>query len=330
MTRTAALFAALLLANLAAWAWAGLAFHGDAVLMGTAALAYSLGLRHAVDADHITAIDNVTRKLMNEGQRPLTAGLWFSLGHASVVWLASLGIGLGAASLAPHLKLIDSVGGALGTWVSALFLFGIAGANLLVLRGVVAAVKCHKRGETPSESELSRLLGRRGFYSRLLAPVLRLTAKSRQMYLVGLLFGLGFDTATEIGVLAISAAASAHGLPLASILVFPALFTAGMALLDTADSALMVGAYGWAFVDPGRKLYYNLTVTFFSVVVAFVVGGLEIAGFVAERLNLPGAAGALTQAANAHPGLLGSAVVAMLALAWLVSTLALRRRQARG
>ncbi|MBU6473201.1 MAG: HoxN/HupN/NixA family nickel/cobalt transporter, partial [Alphaproteobacteria bacterium] len=210
--------------------------------------------------------------------------------------------------------------------VSALFLFGIAGANLLVLRGVLAAVKRHQRGETPCEDELAQLLGRRGFYSRLFAPVFRLTARSRQMYFVGLLFGLGFDTATEIGVLAISAAASAHGLPLLSILVFPALFTAGMALVDTADSALMVGAYGWAFVDPGRKLYYNLTVTFFSVAVAFVVGGIEIVGFMAARVHL---SGAMAQAANAHPGLLGSVVIAMLALAWLVSTLALRRRPAR-
>ncbi len=329
MKRAATLFVPLLLANLAAWAWAALAFHGDAVLMGTSALAYSLGLRHAIDADHITAIDNVTRKLMNEGQRPLATGLWFSLGHASVVWLASLGIGLGAASLAPHLALIDEIGGAIGTWVSALFLFGIAGANLLVLRGVLRAVKRHRRGEATDEDALAGLLGGRGFYSRLFAPLFRLTARSRQMYPIGFLFGLGFDTATEIGVLAISAAASAHGLPLLSILVFPALFTAGMALVDTADSALMVGAYGWAFVDPGRKLYYNLTVTFFSVVVAVAVGGIELLGFAGQHGHLGGLARALIAALNARLGLLGSAVIALFALTWMVSALAARLRQAR-
>jgi len=333
MKRAASLFVPLLFANLLAWLWAFAAFGGDGVLMGTAFLAYCLGLRHAVDADHITAIDNVTRKLMNEGQRPLTTGLYFSLGHASVVWLASLGIvlgiGLGAASLARHITLISAFGGALGTWVSALFLFGIAGANLLVLKGVMAAVRRHKSGETPDEDALACLLGRRGFYSRLFAPVFRLTAKSRHMYAVGFLFGLGFDTATEIGVLAISAAASAHGLPLLSILVFPALFTAGMALIDTLDSALMVGAYGWAFVDPGRKLYYNLTVTFFSVVVALLVGGIEVVGFLGARLHPGGLVRALIEAANVRLGMLGFAVIAMFALTWLVAVLSARLRQAR-
>jgi nickel/cobalt transporter (NiCoT) family protein len=313
------IYAALIAANVAAWAWALIAFHDYPVLLGTAFLAYSFGLRHAVDADHIAAIDNVTRKLMQEGRRPVAAGFFFSLGHSTVVVLASVGIAVTAGLLQSRFAAFKEVGGVIGTSVSALFLFAIALANLVVLGGVYRAFQRVRRGESAQDGDLDALLVQGGLLGRLFRPLFRLIARSWHMYPLGFLFGLGFDTATEIGLLGIAAAEATRGLPIWSILVFPALFTAGMSLVDTTDSVLMVGAYGWAFVKPIRKLYYNMTITLVSVLVALIVGGIEALGLIAGQLELEGGFWSAIGALNDSFGTLGYLIIGVFAVSWLVS-----------
>jgi len=267
------LLAPLAAANLAAWGLAWGLLHGDPALLGAAVLAYTLGCRHAVDADHIAAIDNATRKLMASGGRPAATGLWFSLGHSAVVWIASIGVALAAGLAGSRLDVLRQFGGGLGTTISALFLLGIAAGNAVVLASIVAAIR---RPPQSGAEPVERYFAPKGLYTRLFLPVFRMVSKSRHMFVVGVLFGLGFDTASEIGLLGLSAAAAGGGLPVWFILVFPALFTAGMSLIDTLDSVVMTRAYGWALAAPSRRLYYNLTITFASVVVALVVGGIEL------------------------------------------------------
>ena len=319
-------FGPLVIANLVTWAVAIVLFAGNSVLLGAALLAYTLGLRHAVDADHIAAIDNATRKLMQDGQHPHRTGLYFSLGHSTVVWLASLGIAFAATATGPHMEAFRNFGGAIGTTVSVLFLFGIAAANIFVLKGLVSAIRRHRQGDTLSGEDLDGLLVPRGPYARLFKPLFRMVSRSRHMFAIGFLFGLGFDTATEIGVLGISAAAATHGLPVWSILIFPALFTAAMSLVDTLDSTLMTGAYGWAFAEPARKLYYNFTVTFCSVVVALIVGGIEAIALLPRMFQL--GAGIQTRIAALSESLSGAGygAIALFATLWLVSMWVYRRR----
>jgi high-affinity nickel-transport protein len=316
-----AIYALLIAGNIAAWLAALFEFHNRPELFGIAFLAYSFGLRHAFDADHIAAIDNVTRKLMQEGRRPIAAGFYFSLGHSTVVVALALVIAATTAALQDHFDVLRNVGGAIGTSVSALFLFAIAAANLVVLAQVYRSFQAVKRGGSLAEDDVNLLLSRRGLLGRLLRPVFRLVERSWHMYPLGLLFGLGFDTATEVGLLGISAAQASQGLSLWSILVFPALFTAGMALMDTADSTLMVGAYGWAFARPLRKLYYNITITFISVVAALVIGGIEALGLLADRLALEGPFWAFIAALRDNFGFLGYGIVVFFVASWLVSYL---------
>ncbi len=264
----------LVAANVGTWAWALLAFRGYPLLLGTALLAYGLGLRHALDADHIAAIDNVTRKLMQQGQRPVGVGFFFSLGHSTVVVVASIAIAGTAAALHGRLATFRSAGGTIGTLVSASFLLAIAVMNCFILAATFRAFRRVRAGGAYVEEDLDALLSGGKFLARIFRPLFRMIRRSWHMYPLGFLFGLGFDTATEIGLLGISAAQASTGMPIWSILVFPALFTAGMSLVDTTDSVLMLGAYGWAFTKPIRKLYYNLTITAVSVVVALLVGGI--------------------------------------------------------
>ena len=320
--RIVALFTALIAANVAAWVWAIAAFHDYPVLLGTALLAYSFGLRHAVDADHIAAIDNVTRKLLQSGKRSATVGLYFSLGHSTVVVLASLLIALGAGAFSTRFAAVKDMGGLIGTSVSALFLYAIAFANLIVLAGVYRTFQRVKRGGLLVEDDFDMLLS--GFLGRLFKPLFGFIRAGWQMYPLGLLFGLGFDTATEIGVLGISAAQAAKGLSLVSLLIFPALFTVGMALVDTADSALMTHAYGWAFVKPIRKLYYNLTITAVSVLVALLVGSVEALGLIADKLDLHGGFWEWVSMLNDDFGVLGYVIIALFVASWLVSLLVYR------
>jgi high-affinity nickel-transport protein len=318
-SKIVALYAVLIAANLAAWIWALLAFQDYPVLLGTALLAYSLGLRHAVDADHIAAIDNVTRKLMQEGRQPVGIGFYFSLGHSTIVVLASAAIALLAGALDGRLERVHEIGGVIGTSISALFLFAIAAANLFVLRSVYRAFKVARRGGAVHAETMEAVLSQRGLLGRLFRPVFRLIRRSWHMYPLGFLFGLGFDTATEIGVLGISAVEASRGLPIWSIMVFPALFTAGMSLIDATDSVLMLRAYGWAFVKPVRKLYYNLVITGVSVVAALVIGGVEAVALLAEKLGLAGGAWDWIVALSENFGMLGYAIIAFFALSWAVS-----------
>ena len=317
--KLAAIYSALIGANVLAWLWALIAFHDYPALVGTAFLAYAFGLRHAVDADHIAAIDNVTRKLMQEGKRPVSVGLFFSLGHSTVVVLASAAIALTASALQDRFEALKLVGGTIGTSISATFLFVIAAANFMILRSVYRTFRDVRRGGTFVEEDVDRLLAQRGLLGRLFRPLFRIVSRSWHMYPLGVLFGLGFDTATEIGVLGISAAEASKGLPIWSIMVFPALFTAGMSLIDTSDGVLMLGAYGWAFTKPIRKLYYNLTITFVSVLVAVLIGGIEALGLIADRLNLDGPFWLFVGALNDHFGSLGYLIIAIFVASWLIS-----------
>jgi high-affinity nickel-transport protein len=306
-------------ANILAWVWALIAFHDYPVLVGTAFLAYAFGLRHAVDADHIAAIDNVTRKLMQEGKRPLGVGLFFSLGHSTVVVLASAVIALTTSALQGRFDLVKLVGGTVGTLVSASFLFLVAAANFVILLSVYRTFRQVRRGGAFVEEDLNHLLAQRGLLGRLFRPMFRLVSRGWHMYPLGVLFGLGFDTATEIGVLGISAAEASKGLPIWSIMVFPALFTAGMSLVDTTDGVLMLGAYGWAFTKPIRKLYYNLTITLVSVLVAVLIGGIEALGLLADRMNLDGPFWLFIGTLNDHFGSLGYLIIAIFVASWLLS-----------
>ena len=325
--RIIAVYGILAAFNLAAWCWALVAFHRYPVLLGTAFLAYSFGLRHAVDADHIAAIDNVTRKLMQEGKRPVAVGFMFSLGHSTIVVLGSIAIAATALALQHRIDAVRDVGEVVGTLVSSFFLFGIAIVNLIILQSIYRAFRRVRRGEPYVEEDFDLLLGSRGFLARLFRPMFRMIRCSWHMYPLGVLFGLGFDTATEIGLLGISAAEASKGLSLWSILVFPVLFAAGMSLIDTTDNILMLGAYGWAFIKPVRKLYYNLTITLVSVVVALAVGGIEALGLLAGQFHLKGSFWDLVDKLNANFGMLGYFIIGLFALSWIVSIAIYRWRQ---
>ncbi|HEX4002541.1 MAG TPA: HoxN/HupN/NixA family nickel/cobalt transporter [Candidatus Acidoferrales bacterium] len=317
--RVSAIYCLLFVFNLGAWVWAGFAFHHYPVLLGTAFLAYSFGLRHAVDADHIAAIDNVTRKLMQDGKRPVAVGLMFSLGHSTIVLVGAAVIAGAALELQHRLESFRNIGGVIGTLMSAFFLFAIAVVNLIVLRSIYRAFVRVRRGEPYVEEDFNLLLGDRGFLARMFRPVFRMISQSWHMYLLGLLFGLGFDTATEIGLLGISGVEAAGGLSFWSILVFPILFAAGMSLVDTTDNILMLGAYGWAFVKPIRKIYYNLTITCVSVVVAVIVGGIEALGLMATQFRLQGTFWSGIANLNHNFGTLGFFIVGLFAASWVVS-----------
>ena len=313
------IYAALLTANVAAWTWALLAFRDHPVLLGTCFLAYSFGLRHAVDADHIAAIDNVTRKLMQDGKQPLTVGLFFSLGHSTVVILATVGIALAASTFKDELEEFHAIGSMIGVSVSAAFLLIIAAINVTILLNVYATFQRVKNGGSYVAEDLDLQLAKGGFFARIFHRLFRAMRQSWHMYPLGFLFGLGFDTATEIGLLGIAAAEASNGLPIWAILVFPALFTAGMTLVDTTNSVLMVGAYGWAFVKPVRKLYYNMTLTFASVVVAVLIGGVEALNLIADKLGLTGGLWDAVGGLNDSFGMLGYLIIGVFALSWLIS-----------
>jgi nickel/cobalt transporter (NiCoT) family protein len=314
--KTIAVYAVLIVINALAWIWALVEFRDYPVLLGTASLAYTFGLRHGVDPDHIAAIDNVTRKLMQEGKRPLYVGFFFALGHSTVVVIASVFVALSVAALQAKFEGFKEIGGVIGTSVSALFLLGISLANIAILVSVYRVFAAVKRGDRLIEDDLH---AQRGLLGRMLRSLFGIMTRSWHMYPLGLLFGLGFDTASEVGLLGISAAQGSAGLPVWSILVFPALFTAGMSLVDTTDGVLMVNAYGWAFIKPIRKLYYNLTITLVSIVVALLIGSVEALGLLGDKFGLAGTFWDVIAALNDNFGALGYLIVGIFALSWLLS-----------
>jgi high-affinity nickel-transport protein len=322
--RIGLLYLVLIAANVAAWLWAYSLFEGQPALLSTALLAYVFGLRHAVDPDHIAAIDNVTRKLMQAGQRPVLVGFWFALGHSTVVIAAAAAVALAATSLITASEGYREIGGLIGTGVSAAFLILIGLVNLVVLAGVWRAFRQMRRTGRYVEADFDVLLANQGVLARILRPLFRLVTRSWHMYPLGLLFALGFDTATEVSLFGLSASQASRGADLWVILVFPALFTAGMALIDATDGVLMLGAYSWAYVQPIRKLFYNLTITLVSVAVALVIGTMEALNLLADKLSLQGWFWQQLTAINDNSGVLGFGIVGLLATAWLLSFLIYR------
>ena len=317
--RLVTIYSVLAILNVGAWLWALIAFGDNPTMMGVALVIYGLGLRHAVDADHIAAIDNVTRKLMQDRRRPVAVGFFFALGHSTVVIIAAAAVAV-AATLLGSFDAIKGVGGIIGTGVSAFFLLAVAAMNVLIFASVYRSYRRVRQGGAYVEEDVDLLLNNRGFLARIFRPLFRMVSRSWHMFPLGFLFGLGFDTATEVAMFGVSAAQAAKGIPIEAIMVFPVLFAAGMSLVDTTDGVLMLGAYDWAFVKPMRKLYYNMTITLVSVVVAVLIGGIEALGLVGDHLNLGedgfwGFVGALNDNFNN----LGFAIIGVFVMAWLVS-----------
>ena len=288
--------------------------------IGTGLLAYTLGMRHAFDADHISAIDNTTRKLMSDGKRPLSVGFWFSLGHSSVVFVMAVVLNIGVRALnlgisKPHSQ-IHHYSGLVGTIVSGTFLYLIAALNLVILVSIVKIFFALRRGEFDHD-ELERRLNARGLLNRFFGPLARRVDSAWKMYPIGFLFGLGFDTATEIALLVLAGTSVASGLPFWAVLSLPILFAAGMSLLDTADGSFMNFAYGWAFANPVRKVYYNITITGLSVVVAFVIGSIEVLSVLQSEFGLTG--GLWDYAARFNINSAGFFIVGLFVLTWVVA-----------
>jgi high-affinity nickel-transport protein len=323
-SRITVMFVALALVNVAAWVWAFAQLNSQPVLLGTAFLAYVLGLRHAVDTDHIAAIDNVTRKLLQDGAQPVTTGLWFALGHSTVVFAACLIIGILAAGATGVLSGVKSYGHVVGTMVSTFFLLAIGLLNLTIFLGVWKTLQRVRRGNPCRDDDLDLLMAKHGLLARLLRPLFRLITRPWHMYPLGLLFGLGFDTATSIGLFSMAAVTASDGISLATVMVFPVLFAAGMALADAADGAIMLGAYQWARKQPARKLYYNLSITGASVFIALAIGSLQGMSLLAELFSLSGGIWSLVAELTERFDILGFVIVLSFVLLWAISALILR------
>ena len=288
--------------------------------VGVGVLAYTFGLRHAFDADHIAAVDNTTRKLLSEGKRPLSVGFWFSLGHSTIVFGLALLLSLGVRALAGQVEddgsALHSVTGIIGASVSGVFLWILGILNLVVLLGIIRVFRKMRRGHF-DEDELETQLNRRGFMNRFLGGLTRSVTKPWHIYPIGILFGLGFDTATEVGLLVLAGGAAAFNLPFYAILVLPILFAAGMSLMDTTDGIVMNVAYSWAFAKPIRKLFYNITITSLSVAVALIIGTIELIGVLVDRAHIQ--SGPLAAIADIPLDYAGYGIVAMFILAWLAA-----------
>jgi high-affinity nickel-transport protein len=259
------------------------------ILAGLGIIAYVLGLRHGVDADHIAAIDNTTRKLMQGKQRPFTVGMWFSLGHSTIVVVLILALVFATRSIIGHMPALENDGAIIGTSISGVFLWMIGMVNMVIVLNIYRIFKGLKQGKM-SQNELENLLDNRGFLNRYFKPLFKIVKRPWQIYPIGVLFGLGFDTATEIALIAISVGIGVSSpVPVWMILVLPFMFTCGMVLIDTTDGVTMRVAYGWAFLNPIRKIYYNLTVTVISVLVALAIGTAELLQVVANEMSLTGA-----------------------------------------
>ena len=293
--------------------------------LGLGVTAYTLGMRHAFDADHIAAIDNTTRKLMSDGKRPLSVGFWFSLGHSSIVFglvfLLSLGVKALVGQVEDNGSSLQQTTGLIGTSISGVFLILIGVLNLVVLRQILGVFRRMRHGDYDEEA-LEEHLNNRGLMNRILGGATKAVTKPWHMYPVGLLFGLGFDTATEVSLLVLAGGAAAFALPWYALLTLPVLFAAGMSLLDSIDGCFMNFAYGWAFSKPVRKVYYNITITGLSVLVALVIGGVEIISILTEKLGIT--SGPLAWIGGLDLNHVGYAIVGMFALTWVVALLVWR------
>jgi high-affinity nickel-transport protein len=289
------------------------------VLASYGVVAFVFGLRHGVDADHIAAIDNTTRKLMQEGKKPLAVGTWFSLGHSTIVVGLIVALVISARTVAGSIPALKAMGTVLGTAISGSFLWMLGLINVVVAIGIYHIYKKVRAGRM-NPDELDDLLNKRGFMNRYFSSVFRIIKKPWQIYPVGVLFGLGFDTASEVALIAISVGVGLQSsVPLWMILVLPFMFTCGMVLVDTTDGVAMRMAYGWAFRKPARKIYYNLTITVISVLVAFLIGSIELLQVLAQELNLTGSFWSWMKLLNFES--LGYGIIAIFMLSWAVSVI---------
>jgi nickel/cobalt transporter (NiCoT) family protein len=329
--------AAILFLHVAGWGLLLVYAHQYPFLVGLGVIAYTFGLRHAFDADHIAAIDNTTRKFIQQGKRSLGTGFFFSLGHSTIVFALAVGLALATRTVASHWESFHHYGGIIGASVSGFFLWAIGLLNLIVLLGIIKIYKQMKRGEF-DEEQLEETLMNRGFMGRFFRRFFNMINESWHMYPLGLLFGLGFDTASEVGLLAITAgvasgtplvadvtATAHHTAPFLAVLSFPILFAAGMSLMDTADGAFMMQAYGWAFSNPLRKVFYNITVTSLSVAVALFVGTVELISVLAQQLDLHGPV--VDAIAGIDFQTMGYIIVGMFVVAWAASVIIWKTRR---
>jgi nickel/cobalt transporter (NiCoT) family protein len=300
--------------------------------VGVGILAYTFGLRHAFDADHIAAVDNTTRKLMADNAavqdadpsaqpaKPLSVGFWFSLGHSTIVFMLAFLLTLGVKALAGQVEDgssgLHSVTGVIGAFVSGTFLWILGILNLVILFGIIKVFREMRQGRY-NETELEEQLNKRGFMNRFLGGLTKSVRKAWHIYPIGLLFGLGFDTATEVGLLVLAGGAAAFNLPFYSILVLPILFAAGMCLMDTIDGVFMNAAYGWAFARPVRKVFYNITITAISVAVALLIGTIELIGVLADQANIT--TGPIAAIASVPLDYAGYAIVGLFVVSWLAA-----------
>src|SRR5215468_6155691 len=325
--RAGGMAATVIALNVAGWGLLAAALRGHYRLtkteifgVGTGILAYTLGMRHAFDADHIAAIDNTTRKLVSEGKRPLSVGFFFSLGHSSVVFVLAMLLNFGIRALDSQVKNggsgLHTMTGIIGTGVSGTFLYLIAGLNVIILAGIVKVFR-EMRNQAYDDAELEEQLAKRGLMNRFLGPLARRVDSPWKMYPIGVLFGLGFDTASEVALLVLAGSAVVSGLPFYAVLSLPILFAAGMCLFDTADGCFMNFAYDWAFARPIRKVYYNLTITGLSVFVAFFIGTVEILSLIGQQYRLGG--GFWTFMGNFNINKAGFVVVGVFVVTWAVA-----------
>lgn len=322
--RVTALLALVAAFNVLAWLATTTVFHDQPTALSVAVLVYTLGLRHAVDADHIAAIDNVTRKLLQDGQRPVATGFFFAVGHSAVVTIVAAAVAYAATALV-NLQGFRGLAGSISTAASSLFLLAIAAINISIFLSVWRTYRHVRVGGAFNEADLDLLLGGRGPMSRVLRPLFRLITRSWHMLPLGFVFGLGFDTATEVTMFSLSATQASHGTTLVALLLLPALFAAGMSLVDTLDGVVMLGAYEWAVLNPLRRLKYNLAITFASAALALVTGGIELIGFLCDTIGLSGRLWSWIAALKEDFNSLGFAVVAIFLLAWAISHLLSRR-----
>jgi high-affinity nickel-transport protein len=315
--RIAIIFAVLIVVTAVGFSAAFVIGKIAVVLGGLGIVAYVFGLRHGVDADHIAAIDNTTRKLMQEGKRPYTVGLWFSLGHSTVVVALIVALIFATRAVTTNIPALQSAGAVVGTLVSGSFLWIIGFINAVIVIGIYKIFQTLKKGKLNQE-ELDRLLENRGFMNRFFRPLFKVINKPWHIYPVGVLFGLGFDTASEVALIAISVGIGVStSIPLYYILILPLLFTCGMVTVDTADGVAMRVAYGWAFLNPVRKIYYNLTVTVISVLVAWAIGTIELLQVLSTELNLNGIFWGWLNTINFE--MIGFGIIGIFIMSWLVS-----------
>ena len=328
-----AIYTLLIGANVILWILTLIAAVRYPLILVVAIPAYGFGLRHAVDADHISAIDNVTRKLMQEKKKPVAVGFFFSLGHSTVVFLMAAAIAIGSVyiknNLANSNSPLKTYGGLVGTSVSAFFLLAIAVMNIVILVEIVRTFRRVTTDGVYDEDAIDEYLNKRGFFARIFRGLFKTVDASWKMYPIGFLFGLGFDTATEVGLLAATGGFASSNVPFYVVLLLPLLFAAGMSLADTTDGVMMLGAYGWAFVNPVRKLFYNISITLVSVIVAVLVGALELFSIIQGELNLSGPFWDQVNFLNSgndgkNFGYIGAGIIGIFVLSWLISTIIYR------